>query len=144
MKSTWAKPGAFEQKWYLYDAENVILGRLASKIAMTLMGKTKPIYTPTIDTGDFVVVVNAEKIAYTGKNKNIDKKYYWHTGPLGGIKERNLATMLERRPEDVLRLAVERMLPKTRMGRKMIKKLKIYSGTEHPHSAQQPEKAELN
>lgn len=144
MKSTWAKPGSFEQKWYLYDAEDVVLGRLATKIAMTLMGKTKPIYTPSIDTGDFVVVVNAEKIAYTGKNKDLDKKYYWHTGPLGGIKERSLGVMLDRRPEDVLRLAVERMLPKTRMGRKMIKKLKVYAGSEHPHSAQQPIKAELN
>lgn len=144
MKSTWAKPGSFEQKWYLYDAEDVILGRLASKIAMKLMGKTKPIYTPSIDTGDFVVVVNAEKIAVTGKNKNLDKKYYWHTGPLGGIKERSLGVMLDRKPENVLYLAVERMLPKTRMGRQMIKKLKIYAGSEHPHMAQQPIKAEAN
>lgn len=143
MKSTWAKPGSFEQQWYLYDAENVILGRLASKIAMTLMGKTKPIYTPSIDTGDFVVVINADKIATTGKFKMLDKKYYWHTGHLGGIKERTLAEMLDRKPEEVLRLAVERMLPKTRLGRKMIKKLKIYSGAEHPHTAQQPVKVEM-
>ena len=143
MKSTWAKPGSFEQKWYLIDAEDLILGRLASKIAMTLMGKNKPIYTPSIDTGDYVVVVNADKIATTGKFKSIDKKYYWHTGYLGGIKERTLAEMLDRKPEDVLRLAVERMLPKTILGRKMIKKLKIYSGAEHPHAAQAPEKIEL-
>lgn len=143
MKSTWAKPGSFEQKWYVYDAEGVILGRLASKIAMTLMGKTKPIYTPSIDTGDFVVVVNAEKIATTGKFKERDKKYNWHTGYLGGIKERTLGEMLDRKPEEVLRLAVERMLPKTRLGRKMIKKLKVYAGPEHPHTAQQPVKVAL-
>ena len=143
MKSTWAKPGSFEQKWYLYDAENVILGRLASKIAMTLMGKNKPIYTPSIDTGDFDVVVNADKIATTGKFKSRDKKYYWHTGYLGGIKERSYAEMMDRKPEEVLRLAVERMLPKTRLGRKMIKKLKIYAGAEHPHAAQMPVKVEM-
>ncbi len=143
MKSTWAKPGSFEQKWYLSDAENVILGRLASKIAMTLMGKNKPIYTPSIDTGDFVVVVNAEKIATTGKFKPKDKKYYWHTGYLGGIKERSYAEMMDRKPEEVLRLAVERMLPKTTLGRKMIKKLKIYAGAEHPHAAQMPVKVDM-
>ena len=143
MKSTWAKPGSLEQKWYLYDAENVILGRLASKIAMTLMGKNKPIYTPSIDTGDFVVVVNAEKIATTGKFKPKDKKYYWHTGYLGGIKERSYAEMMDRKPEEVLRLAVERMLPKTTLGRKMIKKLKIYAGAEHPHAAQMPVKVDM-
>lgn len=143
MKSTWAKPGSFEKKWYLYDAENVILGRLASKIAMTLMGKNKPIYTPSIDTGDFVVVVNAEKIATTGKFKPKDKKYYWHTGYLGGIKERSYAEMMDRKPEEVLRLAVERMLPKTTLGRKMIKKLKIYAGAEHPHAAQMPVKVDM-
>lgn len=143
MKSTWTKPGSFEQKWFEYDADGIILGRLASNIAMVLMGKNKPIYTPSIDTGDFVVVVNAEKIATTGKFKDINKKYYWHTGYLGGIKERTLAEMLDRKPEEVLYLAVERMLPKTRMGRKMIKKLKIYAGPEHPHTAQQPVKVEL-
>ena len=127
----------------LYDAENVILGRLASKIAMTLMGKNKPIYTPSIDTGDFVVVVNAEKIATTGKFKPKDKKYYWHTGYLGGIKERSYAEMMDRKPEEVLRLAVERMLPKTTLGRKMIKKLKIYAGAEHPHAAQMPVKVDM-
>ncbi len=143
MKSTWTKPGSFEQKWFEMDADGVILGRLASKIAMVLMGKNKPIYTPSIDTGDFVVVVNAEKIATTGKFKHIDKKYNWHTGYLGGIKERTLAEMLDRKPEEVLRLAVERMLPKTKLGRKMITKLKIYAGPEHPHAAQQPVKVEF-
>lgn len=143
MKTTWAKPGSFEQKWYLYDADDLILGRLASRIAMTLMGKCKPIYTPSIDTGDFVVVVNASKIGITGKNKARDKKYNWHTGYLGGIKERSFAEMMDRQPEEVLRLAVERMLPKTKMGRKMIKKLKVYAGSEHPHAAQQPVKVEL-
>lgn len=143
MKTTWAKPGSFEQKWYLYDAENVVLGRLASKIAMQLMGKDKPTYTPTVDTGDFIIVVNAEKIGTTGKNKARDKKYNWHTGYMGGIKERSLAQMLDRKPEDVLKLAVERMLPKTILGRKMFKKLKVYAGAEHPHTAQLPTKVEL-
>lgn len=137
-KSSWAKPGNFEQKWYLFDASEAVLGRLASKIAMILMGKTKPIYTPSIDTGDYVVVINASKVNITGKGKMLDKKYNWHSGYLGGIKERSLAEMMDRKPEEVIRLAVERMLPKTKMGRQMIKKLKIYSGAEHPHAAQNP------
>lgn len=153
--TTWAKLGSknassnangekkesgcnFTQEWKLYDAEGAILGRLASKIAMDLMGKNKPIYTPHIDTGDYIVVINAEKIAFKGNNKLNDKKYYWHTGYMGGIKERALATMLEDKPTDVLLLAVTRMLPKTKMGRKMAKKLKIYATAEHPHAAQQP------
>lgn len=130
----------FEQTWKLYDAEGVILGRLASQIAQELMGKLKPIYTPHIDTGDYIVVINAEKIMVTGNNKLADKKYYWHTGYMGGIKERALSQMIDKKPEDVITLAVERMLPKTKLGRKMIKKLKVHAGSEHPHEAQQPVK----
>lgn len=141
MKTTWGKPGTFEQKWYVMDAEGYILGRMASKIAMMLMGKHKPIYTPFIDTGDYIVVVNAEKVAYTGK-KARDKKYNWHTGYMGGIKERSLADYLEKDPTEVIRLAVKRMLPKTKMGRAMLDKLKVYAGPEHPHVAQKPEKLE--
>ncbi|MBZ4643258.1 MAG: rplM [Deferribacteraceae bacterium] len=141
MKTTWAKVD-MDKKWYLVDANDVILGRLASKIAKILMGKNKPVYTPFMDTGDFVVVVNAEKIKVTGK-KLKDKKYYAYSGYFGGLKEKTLEEMLDRKPEDVIRLAVKRMLPKNRLGRKMIKKLKIYAGNEHPHAAQQPEKLEF-
>ncbi|MGA1846061.1 50S ribosomal protein L13 [Deferribacter abyssi] len=141
MKTTWAKPDV-EKKWYLVDAEGQTLGRLASKIAKILMGKNKPIYTPFIDTGDFVVVINADKIHVTGK-KLTDKIYYRHSRYLGGLKQRTLQEMLDKKPEEVLRLAVKRMLPKNRLGRKMIKKLKIYASNEHPHAAQKPEKIEL-
>lgn len=141
MKTSWAKPGNFEQKWYLFDAQEHRLGRLASQIAMMLMGKNKPTYTPTIDTGDFVVVVNAEKINVTG-NKLLAKEYHRHSGYLGGLKTRTLGEMLDQKPEEVLMLAVKRMLPKTRMGRAMLKKLKVYAGPEHPHVAQNPIKYE--
>jgi len=133
----------FDQTWKLYDAEGLILGRLASQIAQELMGKLKPIYTPHIDTGDYVVVINAEKIVVKGNNKLADKKYYWHTGYMGGIKERALSQMIDKKPTEVIMLAVERMLPKTKLGRKMIKKLKVYAGSEHPHEAQQPTKISL-
>jgi large subunit ribosomal protein L13 len=139
--TTWAKPGTFEQKWYVIDAEDLILGRMATKIATMLMGKHKPIYTPFIDTGDYVVVVNAEKVQYTGA-KARDKKYNWHTGYMGGIKERSLSEYLEKDPAEVIRLAVKRMLPKTKMGRAMLAKLKVYAGAEHPHEAQKPTKIE--
>jgi large subunit ribosomal protein L13 len=142
MKSYWAKPDELEKKWFLVDADGLVLGRLASNIAMILMGKNKPQYTPTIDTGDFVVVVNAEKFAVTG-TKMLSKKYYRHTGYIGGLKERRLEEMLDKKPEEVIRLAVKRMLPKTKLGSAMLKKLKIYSGDAHPHEAQQPEKLEL-
>jgi large subunit ribosomal protein L13 len=142
MKSYWAKPDDLEKKWLIIDAEGLVLGRLASNIAMILMGKNKPQYTPTIDTGDFVVVVNAEKFAVTGDKMNA-KTYYRHSGYIGGLKERSLTEMLEKKPEEVIRLAVKRMLPKTKLGSAMLKKLKIYSGTIHPHEAQQPEKLEL-
>lgn len=141
MKTTWAKADS-EKKWYLVDANDKILGRLATRIAMILMGKNKPIYTPFMDTGDFVVVVNAEKIKVTGK-KFTDKVYYSYSGYFGGLKEKTLKQMLDRKPEEVIRLAVKRMLPKNRLGRQMLKKLKIYSGSEHPHLAQQPEKIEF-
>ncbi|WP_265821894.1 50S ribosomal protein L13 [Geovibrio ferrireducens] len=142
MKSYWAKPDDLEKKWFLVNADGLVLGRLASNIAMILMGKNKPQYTPTIDTGDFVVVVNAEKFAVTG-NKMVDKKYYRHSGYIGGLKERRLEEMLDKKPEEVIRLAVKRMLPKTKLGSAMLKKLKIYSGEAHPHEAQTPEKLEL-
>ena len=142
MKTTWPNSVGVEQKWLLADAEGKILGRFASEIAKVLMGKHKPIYTPFMDTGDFVIVVNAEKIAVTGK-KLSDKIYYRHSGYLGGIKSRTLAEQLDRRPEEVIRLAVKRMLPKNRMGRKMLSKLKIYTGSEHPHSSQKPVDAQF-
>lgn len=142
MKTTWAKKDELNRQWYMVDAENQILGRLASKIAVMLMGKNKPEYTPFIDTGDFVVVVNAEKIRVTGK-KVSDKKYYRHSGYLGGLKEKNLEEMLVSKPEDVIKMAVKRMLPKNRLGRQMLKKLKVYSGQEHPHEAQKPATLEL-
>lgn len=141
MKTTWAKAD-MDKNWYLIDAESLVLGRLASNIATILMGKNKPVYTPFMDTGDFVVVVNAEKIKVTGK-KMTDKNYYAHSGYLGGLKTRTLTEMLDRKPEEVIRLAVRRMLPKTILGRKMLKKLKIYSGSEHPHQSQKPEKIEI-
>ena len=137
MKTTWASTKTLEKKWLLVDAEDKVLGRLASEIAKKLMGKDKVIYTPFIDTGDFVVVVNAEKIKVTGK-KMSDKIYYRHSGYLGGLKQRTLAEMLDRKPEEVIRLAVKRMLPKNRLGRQMLSKLKIYAGPEHPHKAQNP------
>ena len=141
MKTTWAKAD-MNKNWYLIDAENLVLGRLASNIATILMGKNKPVYTPFMDTGDFVVVVNAEKIKVTGK-KMTEKNYYSHSGYFGGLKTKTLAEMLDRKPEEVIRLAVKRMLPKTILGRKMLKKLKIYSGSEHPHHSQKPEKIEI-
>lgn len=142
MKSYWAKPDEIEKKWFVVDAENKVLGRLATEVATILMGKHKPTYTPSIDTGDFIVIVNAEKFAVTG-NKMEAKKYYRHSGYLGGIKERSLKEQLEKAPEEVIRMAVRRMLPKTKMGRAMIKKLKIYTGGEHPHAAQNPEVLEI-
>lgn len=131
-----------ERKWYVVDATDLPLGRLAGQIAKVLMGKNKTYYTPHIDTGDFVVVINAEKIKLTG-NKMDQKKYYHHSGYPGGIKERSVKEMLEKHPEQVIRHAVRRMLPKTVLGTKMLKKLKVYAGPEHKHSAQKPENLEL-
>jgi len=138
MKTYVATPQDRERNWVLVDAEGQNLGRLATQIADLLRGKRKPTYTPHCDVGDFVVVVNAEKITVTG-NKRTEKMYYRHSGYPGGIKSRTLNEMLERRPEEVLRLAVKGMLPRNRLARKQITKLKIYAGPEHPHAAQQPE-----
>lgn len=139
VKTKIAKKEMIKRKWYVVDASGQILGRLASKVAKILMGKHKPIYTPNVDTGDYVIVINAEKIRVTGK-KLQDKIYYKHTpGYLGHLKEEKLALLLARRPEAVIRFAVEGMLPKNSLGRKMLKKLKVYKGSEHPHVAQKPE-----
>ena len=137
-----AKPSEVERGWLLVDAEGVVLGRMASRIARILQGKHRPIYTPHIDTGEFVVVVNAEKVLLTGKKMD-QKVYHRYTGWAGGLKETTVRTMLERKPTEVVRLAVRRMLPKTKMGRRMIKKLKIYAGNEHPHEAQDPKPLDI-
>jgi large subunit ribosomal protein L13 len=142
VKTFVATPSTRERNWLLVDANGQTLGRLATQIADALRGKTKPEYTPHCDTGDFVVVVNAEKIAVTG-NKRADKKYYRHSGYPGGIKERTLNDMLERRPEEVIRKAVKGMLPRNRLARKQLTKLKVYAGPDHPHTAQQPTPMEL-
>ena len=132
-----AKPGEIERLWYVVDAEGKTLGRLATQIADTLRGKRKPQYTPHVDTGDFVVVVNAEKIHVTGKKLD-EKMYYRHSGYPGGLRKRTLREELERRPTEVLRKAVRGMLPRTRLGRTQLTKLKIYAGPDHPHDAQAP------
>jgi large subunit ribosomal protein L13 len=137
MKTYSAKPGEITREWYLVDAEGKTLGRLATQIADTLRGKRKPQYTPHVDTGDFVIVVNAEKIQVTG-NKLDQKRYYRHSGYPGGLRSRTLREQLERRPTEVLRGAVKGMLPKNRLARQQITKLKIYAGPEHPHEAQNP------
>jgi large subunit ribosomal protein L13 len=137
MKTYSAKPGEITREWYLVDAEGKTLGRLATQIADTLRGKRKPQYTPHVDTGDFVVVVNAEKIQVTG-NKLDQKRYYRHSGYPGGLRSRTLREQLDRRPTEVLRVAVKGMLPKNRLARQQITKLKIYAGPQHPHEAQNP------
>jgi large subunit ribosomal protein L13 len=137
MKTYSAKTGEITREWYVVDAEGQTLGRLATQIADRLRGKGKPQFTPHIDTGDFVVVVNAEKVAVTGKKLD-DKHYYRHSGYPGGLKTRTLREQLERRPNEVLRKAVWGMLPHTKLGRRQITKLKIYSGPGHPHTAQEP------
>ena len=143
MKTYSAKPGEVTREWYLVDAEGKTLGRLATQIADTLRGKRKPQYTPHVDTGDFVIVVNAEKIQVTG-NKLDQKRYYRHSGYPGGLKSRTLEEMLERRPEEVIRLAVKGMMPRNRLSRKQLTKLKVYAGPEHPHAAQQPQPMEIS
>jgi large subunit ribosomal protein L13 len=137
MKTYNAKPGEIAREWYLVDAEGQTLGRLATRIAETLRGKGKTAYTPHVDTGDFVVVVNADKIHVTG-NKLDQKLYIRHSGYPGGIRSRTLREQLQRRPEEVLRTAVKGMLPKNRLARQQINKLKIYAGSEHPHGPQSP------
>lgn len=143
MKTYVANANDRERNWLVVDATGLTLGRLATQIATALRGKRKPTYTPHVDTGDFVVVINAEKIAVTG-NKRADKMYYRHSGYPGGLKTRTLNDMLERRPEEVLRLAVKGMLPRNRLARKQLTKLKIYAGPEHPHQAQKPQPMELS
>ena len=138
MRTYMAKKGEVEQRWHLVDADDKVVGRLASRIARVLMGKHRPEYTPHVDTGEFVVVVNASKVRFTGR-KPAQKRYYHYTGHPGGLRERTVTDLLERKPEEILHLAVRRMLPKTRLGRQMIQKLKIYPGAEHPHEAQQPQ-----
>ncbi len=142
MKTYSAKPGEIAREWYVVDAEGQTLGRLATQIADTLRGKRKPQYTPHVDTGDFVVVVNAEKIAVTG-NKLDQKRYYRHSGYPGGLRSRTLREQLERRPTEVIRTAVKGMLPKNRLARQQLTKLKVYAGPEHPHSAQNPQPLNL-
>jgi large subunit ribosomal protein L13 len=137
MKTWNAKTHEIERRWYVVDAEGQTLGRLATRIADTLRGKKKPEYTPHVDTGDFVVVVNADKIAVTGKKRE-QKVYYRHSGYPGGLRERTLGEELDRRPTEVLRKAVKGMLPRNRLARQQINKLKIYAGAEHPHTAQNP------
>jgi len=137
MKNYSAKPGEVAREWYLVDAQGQTLGRLATQIADTLRGKRKPQFTPHVDTGDFVVVVNAEKIAVTG-NKLDNKMYYRHSGYPGGLRTRPLREQLDRVPTEVLRKAVRGMLPRNRLGRQQLTKLKIYVGPEHPHTAQDP------
>jgi large subunit ribosomal protein L13 len=142
MTTFMAKKNQVEQKWLLVDAEGAILGRMAAKIAPILMGKTKPTYTPHVDTGDFVIVVNAEKIRLTGKKAQV-KQYESYSHYPGGHKYVSFAEMMTRKPEKVVEMAVRRMLPKNALGRKMLKKLKIYRGPEHEHQAQRPSKIEL-
>lgn len=137
-----AKNDEIDRKWLLVDAEGAVVGRLATRIARVLMGKHRPTYTPHVDTGDFVVVVNAEKVRLTGRKMD-QKVYYHYTGWAGGLRERAVRDVLAEKPEDVIRLAVRRMLPKTRLGRQMLRKLRIYAGPEHPHEAQQPEAVTL-
>ena len=138
MKTQFAKKSDIDRKWYVLDAKDAVLGKLATKVAVYLRGKNKPVFTPNADTGDFIIVINAEKIRLTG-NKLTDKVYYHHSGYMGGIKARTAKELLEKKPEQIIEKAVWGMLPKTKLGRMMIKKLKVYRGNEHPHQAQTPE-----
>ena len=139
MKTYSAKPGDIERKWFVIDAQGVVLGRLASIVAMRLRGKHKPMYTPHIDCGDHIVIINADKVQLTG-NKLADKIYYRHTGYPGGIRSTTAGKILDgKHPERVVEKAVQRMIPKGPLGRQVLRKLKVYAGAEHPHEAQQPE-----
>ena len=142
MKTFVAKPDSRERGWLVVDATGQTLGRLATQIADTLRGKRKPEYTPHCDVGDFVIVVNAEKISVTGKKLD-DKLYYRHSGYPGGLRSRTLGEMLARRPEEVIRLAVKGMMPRNRLARAQLRKLKVYAGPDHPHAAQKPEPMEV-
>ena len=143
MKSYMARPLEVERKWYVVDAEGQTLGRLATRIAAVLRGKTKAQYTPHIDVGDFVVVINADRIEVTGR-KAEQKMYYRHTGYPGGLKEVSYERMMDRKPTEIVRKAVWGMMPKSRLARAQFKKLKIYAGSEHPHAAQDPQPLEVN
>jgi large subunit ribosomal protein L13 len=142
MKTYVATPDSRERNWLVVDASGKTLGRLATQIADVLRGKRKPEYTPHVDVGDFVIVVNAERISVSG-NKRQEKRYYRHSGYPGGLRSRTLEEMLARRPEEVIRLAVKGMLPRSRLGRAQLRKLKIYAGPDHPHAAQKPEPLEV-
>src|SRR3954452_17246006 len=142
MKTFVANPADRERNWLVVDATGKTLGRLATQLADVLRGKRKPEYTPHIDVGDFVIVVNGEKVAVTGKKRE-DKRYYRHSGYPGGLRSRTLGDMLERRPEEVIRRAVRGMLPRNRLARKQLTKLKVYAGPDHPHAAQKPETLEI-
>ena len=142
MKTYQANAQDRERDWYVVDATGKTLGRLATQIADVLRGKRKPTYTPHVDVGDFVIVINAEKIAVTGKKRE-DKRYYRHSGYPGGLRSRTFEEMIARRPEEVLRLAVKGMIPRNRLGRQQLRKLKVYAGPEHPHQAQKPETLEI-
>ncbi len=138
MKTQFAKKGEVERKWYVVDAKDAVLGRLATKIATYLRGKNKPVFTPNVDTGDFIIVINADKIRLTGRKLD-NKVYYHHTGYIGGIKAQTAKSMMEKTPEKIIEKAVWGMLPKNTLGKQMLKKLKVYKGAEHPHKAQAPE-----
>jgi len=142
MPTTLVKKEGVTHDWYHVDADGKIVGRLASRIAMVLMGKHKPIYTPHVDCGDYVVVTNCEKVRFTG-NKWLDKVYRHHTGYIGGLVEETAEKMRDRHPDRILQQAVKRMLPKTKLGRHMLKKLKIYAGPEHPHAVHQPKELQI-
>ena len=142
MKTYSAKPESVKRDWYVVDASGKTLGRLATELANRLRGKHKPEYTPHVDTGDYIVVINADKVAVTG-NKANDKMYYRHTGYPGGLKEANFATLQAEKPEMIIEKAVKGMLPRNPLGRAMFRKLKVYAGTEHPHTAQQPQQLEI-
>ncbi len=142
MKTYMAKPAEVERKWYVIDASGQTLGRISSEVASILRGKHKPTYTPHVDTGDFVIIINAEQVKLTGDKLN-QKMYRYHTGYPGGLKEMDYKTLLQKRPEKAIETAVKGMLPHNRLGNKMYKKLKVYRGSEHPHQAQKPEVREL-
>ena len=142
MKSFVAKPLELERKWYVVDAEGKTLGRMASEVASVLRGKHKPIYTPHVDCGDYVIIINADKVVLTGKKLD-QKKFRWHTGYIGHLRERSYRELMAKKPEFVVEQAIKGMLPKNTLGREMYKKLKVYSGSEHGHEAQKPEALEL-
>ena len=137
MKTFMAKPAEVERKWYVVDATDMVLGRLASNVAAVLRGKNKPIFTPNVDTGDYVIIINADKVRLTGKK--LEQKYYrYHTGFIGGLKEIQYKELMEKKPALAVELAIKGMLPKNSIGRQMFRKLKVYTGSEHPHAAQKP------